>query len=185
MTAPANAERAWQVLVDEALAALPYVTEGPAVDVGSGSGSPGLPLAAHLADVRFDLLESSQRKCAFLEVQAAAFPNVNVVCDRAELYGRAAGRDVYAVALARSLAPQPVAAEWCLPLVRPGGTAVLLAGAPEPGLARVARELAAAPPEIVRDPGRPGRTLLIFRKLEPTPDRFPRRPGVARKRPLA
>jgi 16S rRNA (guanine527-N7)-methyltransferase len=184
-TALRDPEDAWQVLVEEALVALPFVAEGPVVDVGSGSGSPGLPLAASLPEVQFDLLESSRRKCAFLAAASTAFPNVAVVRSRAEDYGRGAGRDAYAVALARALAPQPIAAEWCLPLVRPGGSLLLFAGAPDPGLDRVAAALAAAPPEVVADTGRPSRVLLIFRKLGPTPDRFPRRPGIARKRPLA
>jgi 16S rRNA (guanine527-N7)-methyltransferase len=173
------------VLVEEALVALPYLGDGPVVDVGSGGGSPGLPLAARRPEIRFDLLESARRKCAFLQEQAGVFPNIEVVCARAEEHGRGAGRDAYAVGLARALAPQPVATEWCLPLVRPGGALVLFAGAPEPGLDRVADALAATPPEIVPDAGTPGHTLLIFRKLGPTPERFPRRPGAARKRPLA
>ena len=185
MTALQGADEAWRVLVDEALAALPHVDAGPVVDVGSGGGSPGLPLAASLPGLRFDLLESSGRKCAFLSAAASGFPNVEVVCARAEEHARGAGRDAYAVALARALAPQAVAAEWCLPLVRPGGTLILYASRPAPGLDRVAAELGALPPEVVEDAGRPGRTLLLFAKLGPTPERFPRRSGIARKRPLA
>ena len=91
---------------------------GPVIDVGSGGGSPGLPLAASLPGLRFDLLESSGRKCAFLSAAASDFPNVEVICARAEEHARVGGRDAYAVVLARALAPQAVAAEWCLPLVR-------------------------------------------------------------------
>jgi 16S rRNA (guanine527-N7)-methyltransferase len=184
ITALQGAEEAWRVLVDEALVALPYVAAGPVVDVGSGGGSPGLPLAAGLPGFRFDLLESSGRKCAFLSAAVSGFPNVEVICARAEEHARGDGRDAYAVALARALAPQAVAAEWCLPLVRPGGTLILYASRPAAGLASVAAELAAAPPEVVEDAGRPGRTLLLFEKLGPTPERFPRRAGIARKRPL-
>jgi len=184
MTALQDAGEAWKVLVEEALLALPYVQEGPVVDVGSGNGSPGLPLAASLPDLRFDLLESSGRKCAFLRQAAAPFPNVEVVCARAEEHARGTGRDSYAVALARALAPQAVAAEWCLPFVRPGGVLILYAARPDPGLDRVAAQLGAGPPQIVEDTERPGRTLVVFPKLDPTPDCFPRRTGVARKRPL-
>jgi 16S rRNA (guanine527-N7)-methyltransferase len=184
MTALEDAGEAWKVLVDEALVALPYVQEGPVIDVGSGNGSPGLPLAASLPNLRFDLLESSGRKCAFLRESAAAFPNVGVVCARAEEHARDAGRDSYAVALARALAPQAVAAEWCLPFVNPGGVLILYATRPDTGLDTVARQLGAGSPQIVEDAARPGRTLIVFPKLDPTPDRFPRRTGVARKRPL-
>jgi len=84
------------------------------------------------------------------------------------------------VAVAKALAPPPVAAEWCLPLVRPGGAAVLWVGprVDRDAVARAAGRLAAAPPE--EQDG-----LLVLRKLRPTPDGFPRRPGMARKRPLA
>jgi 16S rRNA (guanine527-N7)-methyltransferase len=122
------------------------------------------------------LLEASERKCAFLERAAFAFPNVRVLRGRAEEQEP----DRYGVAVAKALAQPPVAAEWCLPLVRPGGAAVLWVGptADREAVARVADRLAAAPPEE-RD------GLLVLRKLGPTPEGFPRRPGVAKKRPLA
>jgi 16S rRNA (guanine527-N7)-methyltransferase len=162
------------------LAASELVERGPVVDVGSGGGSPGIPLAAARPGLRFVLLESQRRKCAFLEEVARDFDNVSVVCARAEEHGREAGRDAYGTALARALAPPPVAAEWCLPLVAPGGAAILFVG-PTAGaedVARVSAELGGGLPEE-----REG--LLVLRKLEPTPSRFPRRPGIARKRPLA
>jgi 16S rRNA (guanine527-N7)-methyltransferase len=154
------------------------------VDVGSGGGSPGLPVAAARGDLHVDLLDASRRRCDFLLTVTGEFPNVAVVCARAEEHGRGEGRDAYAVALARALAPLPVAAEWCLPLVRPGGIAVLYAGEGGGRLDHVADELGAAPPRSTSIPGSATRRLLVFRKLLPTPDRFPRKPGIARKRPL-
>jgi 16S rRNA (guanine527-N7)-methyltransferase len=184
LTAVRDPGEAWRVHVADALTAVALVTAGPVVDVGSGGGSPGIPLAAALPGLSFDLLESNGRKCAFLREAAAPFPNVRVVCARAEEHGRAAGRDAYAVALARALAPLPVAAEWCLPLVRPGGRLVLYAGAPDERLAGVAELLGAAAPVVVEVGEAGGRCLLVLEKLRPTPERFPRRPGIARKRPL-
>jgi 16S rRNA (guanine527-N7)-methyltransferase len=164
--------------LDDSVAGLELVRafEGPVVDVGSGGGAPGIPLAAALPDREVTLLESSERKCAFLERVAAEFPNVTVVRGRAEEQVP----DRYGVAVAKALAPPPVAAEWCLPLVRPGGAAVLWVGptAEAERVARVADRLAA---ELTDSP--PG--FLVLRKLGPTPPGFPRRPGVARKRPLA
>ena len=89
--------------------------------------------------------------------------------------------DAWGVAVAKALAPPPVAAEWCLPLVAPGGAAVLYVG-PTAQADRVAQvaDLLAAELEEDSPPG-----LLVLRKLGPTPPGFPRRPGVARKRPLA
>jgi 16S rRNA (guanine527-N7)-methyltransferase len=86
----------------------------------------------------------------------------------------------FGVALAKALAPPPVAAEWCLPLVAPGGAVVLYVGptADAAVVSRVSEQLGGGPAEQV-----PG--LLVLQKLEPTPPGFPRRPGVAKKRPLA
>lgn len=185
LTAVTQLEEARSVHVDGALAAVPLLEGGSLVDVGSGGGSPGLPLAWARPELDVTLLESSRRRCAFLERVAGGFANVSVVCARAEEHGRGAGRDAYATAVARALAPPPVAVEWCLPLVRPGGVLVLFAGEASEGLDRVASALGASGPEEIRVEGSDRRRLLVFRKLEPTPERFPRRTGLARKRPLA
>ena len=178
LTAIAELEEARRVLLDDALRALDVVGcfDGPIVDVGSGGGTPGIPLAASLPDREVTLLEAERRKAAFLERAAREFPNVRVVRGRAEEQPV----DAYGVAVAKALAPPPVAAEWCLPLVRPGGASVLWVGpSAEPDrVARVADRLAA---RLVESP--PG--LLVLHKLAPTPAGFPRRPGVARRRPLA
>src|SRR5438132_202517 len=146
------------------------------VDVGSGGGAPGIPLAVALPEREVTLLESSRRKCEFLERWARELPNARVVCGRAEEQPL----DSWEVAVAKALAPPTVAAEWCLPLVAPGGAAILYAGPSAEG-ARVARVAGQLGAELAESP--PG--LLVLRKLEPTPAGFPRRPGVARKRPLA
>ena len=172
---PAEARR---VHLEDSLSALETVRrfDGSIVDVGSGGGAPGIPLAAALPEREITLLESNRRKCAFLERWAAELPNLRVVCGRAEEQRV----DTYGVAVAKALAPPPVAAEWCLPLVSPGGAAVLFVGptAESERAAAVAEQLAA---ELVESP--PG--LLVLRKVGPTPPGFPRRPGIARKRPLA
>jgi 16S rRNA (guanine527-N7)-methyltransferase len=137
-------------------------------------------------DLRFTLLEAQRRKCDFLARAVAAFPNVEVVCARAEEHGRGEGRDAYGAAVAQALAPPPVALEWCLPLVRPGGRVVLLAGAVDPAQAAAAAEaVGGGAPEVVPVAGSERRSLLVVPKVAPTPERFPRRPGAARKRPLA
>lgn len=150
------------------------------VDVGSGGGSPGIPLAATRPELDFVLLESNRRKCEFLQRQAEEFGNVSVRCERAEEHAAGEGRDSYGTAVARALAAPPVAAEWCLPLVRPGGKAVLFVGpaADREAVSRAAVELAA---EVEETP----RGFVVLRKTGPTPERFPRRPGMAKKRPLA
>lgn len=182
LTAIRDPAEARQRFLDGALAALPHLEEGPVVDVGSGGGSPGLPLAAARPDLEFDLLESVAKKCRFLEAVAREFLNVSVICMRAEEHARGPGpgRDNYGIAVARALARPPVAAEWCLPLVRPGGRAVLFVGpsARADAVRNVAERLAA---EVEESPA----GFIVLRKTGPTPEGFPRRPGVARKRPLA
>jgi 16S rRNA (guanine527-N7)-methyltransferase len=172
---PGEARR---VHVDESLAALDAVQrfEGPIVDVGSGGGAPGIPLASALPDRDVTLVEANGRKCAFLREAVREFPNVTVVQGRAEEQET----DRFGVAVAKALAPPPVAAEWCLPLVAPGGAAVLYVGpsADAAAVSRVSERLGGAAAE--ETPG-----LLVLRKLEPTPTGFPRRPGVAKRRPLA
>ena len=180
LTALRDLEDVRRVHLDGSLAAAPLIDAGPVVDVGSGGGSPGIPLAAARPDLDFRLLESSHRKCAFLEEMAGEFPNVSVVCERAEEHAARDGRDRYATAISRALAAPPVAAEWCLPLVAPGGKVVLFVGpSADPGaVARVAEQLGAEGPEELHG-------VFVLRKVRPTPAGFPRRPGMAKKRPLA
>ncbi len=171
-------DEAHRVHVAESLAAVPQVARFPGgiVDVGSGGGAPGIPLAAALPDREVVLLEASRRKCMFLESFAAEFSNVRVVCRRAEEWEV----NQMGVAVAKALAPPPVALEWCLPLVAPGGAAILFVGptADAAALARVASQLGGGEPEEHRG-------LVVVRKVTATPPGFPRRAGVARKRPLA
>ena len=154
---------------------------GPIVDVGSGGGAPGIPLAAAFPDRQVTLLEAAGRKCDFLRRAAVAFANVRVVHGRAEEQET----DAWGVAVAKALAEPPVAAEWCLPLVRPGGTVVLYAaaGADAARVSIVASRMGGGAAEVV--PVSDTRALLVIPKVEPTPAGFPRRPGLARKRPLA
>ena len=174
-----SGEEARRVHLDESLAALETVQrfEGPIVDVGSGGGAPGIPLAHALPEREVTLLEATRRKCDFLERWTADLPNLRVVCGRAEEQPR----DSWGVAVAKALAPPPVAAEWCLPLVAPGGAAVLYVG-PTAQADRVAQVAGLLAAEL--EPDSPLGSLVL-RKLGPTPPGFPRRPGLARKRPLA
>jgi 16S rRNA (guanine527-N7)-methyltransferase len=177
LTAIEDRGEAWAMLVDDALRGVEVVSgfDGPIVDVGSGNGSPGLVLAASLPDREVTLLDSNLRKAAFLERAAADFPNVTVIRARAEEHGK----ERFGVAVAKALAPPGVALEWLLPLVREGGAAVLWLGpsADLDALSRVSEQLGGSTVEE-----RSG--LAVARKIAPTPAGFPRRPGLARKRPL-
>ena len=164
------------MLVEDALRAVELLRglDGSVVDVGSGGGSPGIPLAVALPDREFVLLEAERRKCDFLEQWAP--PNARVLWGRAEEQPV----DTYGVALAKALAQPATAVEWCLPLVRPGGAVVLWLGpsADLAAVAAVAARIGGGEPE--EHDG-----LVVVPKREPTPPGFPRRVGVAKKRPLA
>ena len=146
------------------------------MDVGSGGGTPGIPLAVSLPDREVTLLEAERRKTEFLQQWTGELPNLHVVWGRAE----SQVTDCYKVAAAKALAQPPVAAEWCLPLVEAGGAVILWVGPSADAeavalvAAKIAGELEAASPGF-----------LVLRKTGPTPAGFPRRTGVAKKRPLA
>ena len=178
LTAITDPAAARATLLDDALKATELVaaTDGAIVDVGSGGGTPGIPLAAVLPARPVTLLDAERRKCAFLETWTGELPNLTVV------WGRAEEQELerYEVAVAKALAHPPTAAEWCLPLVREGGIVVLWVGE------TAERDRVAATVEQIAgslEPSPPG--LMVIRKIGPTPSRFPRRTGVARKRPLA
>lgn len=177
LTAITDPVIARSVLLDDALKATEVVagTTGRVIDVGSGGGTPGIPLAAVLSERPVTLLDAERRKCAFLETWVKDLPNLSVV------WGRAEEQELehFGVAVAKALAHPVTAAEWCLPLVAEGGLVVLWVGetADRSRVAAVAEQIAGA-----LEPSPPG--LMVIRKIGPTPDRFPRRTGVAQKRPL-
>ncbi|HEX5450163.1 MAG TPA: RsmG family class I SAM-dependent methyltransferase [Gaiellaceae bacterium] len=176
LTALRDVESARAVLLDDSLRGADVVSQfdGAIVDVGSGGGAPGIPLAHALPSREVVLVEAERRKCEFLERWAP--PNARVVWGRVEDQET----DWAGVAVAKALAQPPTALEWCLPLVREGGAVVLWIGetADLDVLSRVAGQLAGELAES--SPG-----LAVIRKTGPTPAGFPRRVGVAKKRPLA
>jgi 16S rRNA (guanine527-N7)-methyltransferase len=185
VTALADQAAIRRELVDDALQARPLIGEWLpelVVDVGSGNGSPGIPLAIDYGRP-VTLLEAASRKAAFLQrVVAELGIEALVVAERSEQYARAAGRDRFDLVLARALAPPPVALELCLPLARTGGRVVLWTGEVDSDVIdQVAAQLAA---RVLRIESYGGRRLVEVAKLGATPERFPRRPGMAGKRPL-
>jgi 16S rRNA (guanine527-N7)-methyltransferase len=161
-------------------------------DLGAGAGPPGLVLAAVLPHAHVILVESATRKCEFLRSAAAAMElgNVEVVCGRAEEWREGIGR--CDVVCARALASLPVLSEYAAPLLRESGVVVAWKGAVEEEEAADAAAAAthlglAAEPvrSVVPYAGSQRRTLHVLRKIAPTPEKYPRRPGIATKRPLS
>jgi 16S rRNA (guanine527-N7)-methyltransferase len=160
-------------------------------DLGAGAGFPGVALAVALPGAHVRLVESQRRKCEFLErmLTAAEIENASIVCARVEQWSEGlAGNDVV---LARALAAQPVVLEYAAPLLRPGGALVDWRGRrdadEEQAAAKAARELGMELQEIRRvQPFATAtdRHLHVWVKTGETPERFPRRAGMARKRPL-
>jgi 16S rRNA (guanine527-N7)-methyltransferase len=160
-------------------------------DLGSGAGFPGLALAAALPDAHVALVESGERKSAFLgrAIAAAGVPNAEVVHARAEAWP--GGSEAHDLVTARALAALPVVVEYAAPLLAVGGALVAWRGRRDREAEAAAVGAAAAvglePVEIRHVdpyPAARDRHLHVFRKTGSTPPGFPRRPGIARKRPL-
>jgi 16S rRNA (guanine527-N7)-methyltransferase len=167
-------------------------------DLGAGAGFPGLVLAIAVPAARVDLIESVRRKAATIDrlVQAAHITNARAVVTRAEAWGAqppvvGGGREAYGVVTARALAPLAVLAEYAAPLLTEGGVLVAWKGGrdaeEERGGSAAVRRLGLTVEGVMRvEPfeGAEQRHLHVIRKTGPTPSGIPRRPGVARKRPL-
>lgn len=164
------------------------------VDIGSGAGFPGIPLARAIPTARVDLLESVGRKVEFMAetIDELGISNARPVRARSEEWALGEGAAAYDLATARAVAPLEVLAELASPLLEEGGSLVAWKGEREPdseslvsGLrerlaVEIDRVVAVRPFEASRE-----RHLYVLRKTGPTPPALPRRPGMARKRPLA
>lgn len=189
-----SAEEAADVHVADSLTALdlePVRSAERIADLGSGSGFPGLALAIALPGAEVALVESQRRKCDFLERACAhaEIENAQVLCTRAEEWHEGIGRGD--VVVARALSAQPVVLEYAAPLLRLGGVLVDWRGrrraGEESAAACAAEQLGLSLLEIRHtEPYKGARDhhLHVFEKVANTPPRFPRRAGVARKRPL-
>ena len=171
---------------------LPALAGASAIaDLGSGAGLPGLPLAIALPQTQISLVESNARKCAFIDhaVDTCGIANARSVPARAESWTDGVGR--FDVVTARALAPLAVVAEYAAPLLRVGASLVAWRGKREPedeaSAARAAQILGLSVLEPVRVApykSAQNRYLHVMLKVMDTPERFPRRPGMARKHPL-
>ena len=185
-------KRVRNIHIADSLSALevPGVGEaGRIADLGAGAGLPGLVLAIALPGAEVVLVESVGKKCAWMErtVERLGLENARVACVRVEELEEAP----FDVVTARALGALPVVCEYAAPLLREGGVLVAWKGAVEAeeeadGLAAAVLLGLERDAVLAVEPyaGSERRTLHVFRKIAPTPERYPRRPGMAAKRPL-
>jgi len=162
-------------------------------DIGSGAGFPGLVLAVALPEARVDLVESVGRKCEFIQraIDAAGIANARVLNERSEALAAGEGRETYDVVTARAVGRLSTLAELASPLLREDGVLVAWKGKRDPEeeqqLLNAADLLAMHPEQILHVgpyAGSEHRHLHVVRKSGATPEKFPRRPGQAKKRPF-
>lgn len=178
----------------DSLTAVKYLTDcASVIDVGSGAGLPGVPLSVMLPRTRFTLMDSLNKRVEFLaEVCRTLKINAEALHMRSEDAGRnALYREGFDAAVARAVAPLNILCEWLLPLVKTGGRMLALKG---PTAEDEAKEAAFALEELggeiayIHDAPVPGRDwdhrIVEIIKTGPTPDKYPRRAGMAEKRPL-
>ena len=192
LTAIRDPEQAWTRHVLDSLTLMRYLAgagSGTVIDVGSGGGLPGVPLAIVMPGLRFTLLEATGKKARFLEEVTASIglENVTVVNDRAETAGRDRDRhrEHYDAVLARAVGPLPVLLELAVPLATVGGLVLTIKGE------RAAAEITASRTALVRLHARvietsrtPTGTIVVVEKLRRTPKLYPRRPGEPRRAPI-
>ncbi len=177
----------------DSLAGQKYFKEGAAVaEVGSGGGFPSLPLKLARPDLKFTLMESVNKKCRFLEevCKKLGLDGMAVLNDRAENAARGELREKFDVCCARAVARLNTLLEYCVPLLRCGGTFVAYKGEADEEIAEAQKAAALLGAELVcaekyeLPEGEGARTLAVYRKIRPTPAGFPRGQGKERKFPL-
>lgn len=180
-------------LILDSLAAAPYLPEGLVVDLGCGAGVPGIPLALACPRTSWWLVESNRRKGGFVREVLGPLGlegRVEVLCDRAETLGHDSTRRGRAQAcVAKALAPLPVLIELGLPLLGRGGLLLAFKGPAGLEEQRASQKALGELGGKLEEPvgyhleGR-DRWLCRVRKVDRTPARYPRRPGVPARQPL-
>lgn len=180
--------------VGDALTLLPYLPPDPhrIADVGSGGGVPGIPLAIARPDAKVLLIESTQKKAAFLKtaIDELGLKNISVSSLRAEEVGNSNARETFDVVTARAVGAMIFLVEWCLPLVKKGGTLLAMKGAriteELPAALKAIRILGGGEPKVHRVtlPETAHHVIVEIRKVGVTSRRYPRPPSSAKGQPL-
>ena len=188
-------DRAWKVHVADSFTGLEVSDLREALmiaDIGSGAGFPGLVLAVALPAAKVDLIESVGRKCDFIQraIEASGIANARVLNARSEELAAGDRRESYDAVTARAVGRLSTLAELASPLLKEDGVLVAWKGRRDPDeetqLANAAESLAMRAEQILSVgpyAGSEHRHLHVARKIGPTPEKLPRRPGMAKKRP--
>ncbi len=192
LTAVTDPAQAWRRHILDSLTLLPHLAELPpgarVIDVGSGGGVPGMPLACVLPALSFTLLESTGKKAQFLEhtARALALRNLGVLNARAEVAGHdPAHRERYDVVLARAVGRLAVVAELCIPLCSPTGRVLLIKGQrSDEEAAEALQALRLLRAEHVGTVDTPTGRIVVLAKSGRTPRAYPRPDGEPARRPL-
>ena len=192
LTAIKDAEQAWQRHVLDALTLMAPLAELPdgatVIDIGTGGGVPGVPLAIVRPDLRFTLLDATAKKTAFVRatLDVLGVEHASVVTARAEQAAHnPQHRDRYDAAIARAVGPMATIAELATPFVKPGGVALLIKG--ERAESELADAKAALHLLLSAHAGTldtPTGKIVILEKLRPTPKAYPRGNGEPKRRPM-
>jgi 16S rRNA (guanine527-N7)-methyltransferase len=169
-------------------------TQQRIIDIGTGAGFPGIPIAIALPQSQVTLLDSTRKKIAFLHSlnQTLGLNNLVPLVGRAEAVGQqSTHRETYNLALIRAVGAASVCAEYSLPLLKVGGTAILYRGQWEEGeteaLTQAASQLGGILTEIMSFTTpltHSQRHCICLQKVKPTPPRFPRGVGIPKQQPL-
>ena len=180
--------------IGDALTLLPFLPPDPhrLADVGSGGGVPGIPLAIARPDAKVLLIESTQKKAAFLKttIEELGLKNISVSSMRAEDVGNSSSRETFDIVTARAVGTMVFLVEWCLPLVKKGGSLLAMKGAKIteelPAALRAIRTLGGGEPKVhpVALPETAHHVVVEIRKVALTSHRYPRSPSSAKGQPL-
>lgn len=164
------------------------------IDIGTGAGFPGIPLKIFEESIQIDLLDSLNKRLVFLEhvIEELSLTKTQVIHGRAEDYGKDPEyRQSYDIVLARAVASLPILLEYCLPFVKVGGHFIALKGPEvEEELLESKEALQILGGKYVDSKsftlleGEHHRNLIIFEKIADTPDKYPRKAGIPKKRPI-
>ena len=176
----------------DSLSILPYIKRGTLVDVGTGAGFPGLPIAIERPDVQVTLVDSLDKRVKFLQcvVDTLELSNVTCVHARAEDFGRnPAYREKFDYATARAVASMPVLLEYCLPLLKNGGQFIAMKGA-NASEEKFDRALNALGGKLVKsdtfllEESDLQRCIFVVEKFRQIPSKYPRKSGTPARQPL-